>query len=64
MSKSILIWLLIAVAVWEGWVYIYSKTDQARARKWEEFNHAFRARPHTGDTITDVEAFLRRERSQ
>jgi hypothetical protein len=93
--KRTLLWLLIAAAVWECWVYLYSrprfweamaraservgtgalriyddmaKVDQERrVAQWEEFNHAHRARasahPRTGDTITDIEEFLRRKRS-
>jgi hypothetical protein len=52
-------------------IYDMAKVDQERrAAQWEEFNHAHRARagragarPHTGDTITDIEEFLRRKRS-
>lgn len=59
-------WLALATAqVSHGARRIYnaSKTDQEqRDRKWEEFNHAFRARPHTGDTITDIETYLKEHR--
>lgn len=34
-----------------------------RTRIWEKINHQLRARPHTGDTITDIEDFLRHHRS-
>jgi len=37
--------------------------QEERARAWEEFNQQLRARPHTGETITDIEEFLRRKRS-
>jgi len=37
--------------------------QQDRARAWEEFNQQHRARGRAGDTITDIQEFLRRERS-
>lgn len=89
--KRLLLGLLFAAAIWECWVYLYSrprfwatlalaservsygarqafnltKHDQEeRTRAWEEFNHQHRARERAGagDTITDIETFLRRQR--
>ena len=66
----VVLWLLIAVALWEGFVYLSS-----RPRFWVQVAvlahrigtsalriHA-RASARTGDTVTDIEEYLRQERS-
>ncbi len=66
----IALWLLIVVALWEGFVYLSS-----RPRFWVRVAvvahqigtsalriHA-RVGARTGDTVTDIEEYLRQERS-
>lgn len=92
--RRVLLWLLVSVAVWEGFVYLYSRPrfwveialigervctgalhmydmssadQERRAAQWEEINREQRERKgigsmHTGDTVTDIEAYLRRMR--
>ncbi len=77
----IALWLLIAVAFWEGFVYLWSRPRfwvrlaevahqvgtsalviYHRAKADKE-RRAARAGAHTGNTVTDIEAYLRQHRS-
>jgi len=57
----VLAWLGMALATWAAYVWITGRPAR-RAQQWEEFNHQHRARAGAGDTITDIEYFLRRQR--
>ena len=75
--NRILLSLLISVAVWEGFVYLYSRprfwvgvvqvctwvgTGALRIHGKAKDTQA-RAHARAGDTVTDIEDYLRRQRS-
>ena len=69
MRRSLL-WLLIVVALWEGFVYLSSRphfwvqvAEVAERIGTSALRIHARAGAHTGDTITDIEEYLRQERS-
>lgn len=73
--RRLLLWLLISVAAWEGFVYLYSRPrfwlQVVRGCTWvgtgalRIYDHQAQAdaHPRTGDVITEIEEYLRRERS-
>ncbi len=73
MSRSIpriALWLLIAVALWEGFVYLASRPHfwvrvavVAHQIGTSALRIHARVSAHTGDTVTDIEEYLRQERS-
>ncbi len=76
--RRILLWLLIAVALWEGFVYLASRprfwvrlagiaerigTSALHIYSKVEEAQQRRSYASTGDTITDIEEYLLRKRS-